>query len=94
VQPPTGYEQEGRVCKLNKPLDGSKQAPRIWYNSLSSYLEELGIRHLQEGSGLFVHKDGTIIAVYVDEVEIIGPSSRSICARLGTWPVLIRVVAT
>ncbi len=48
VEMPDGYCKEGSVCKLTKALYGLKRAPRIWYNTLSTFLESLGFRRLHE----------------------------------------------
>ena len=79
VELPDGFTQEGKVCRLRKALYGLKQAPRIWYQTLAGFLKELGYKHLHEDHSIFVHPDHrTIIAVYVDDLLITGPSSPSI----------------
>jgi hypothetical protein len=43
VEQPHGYEDgTGRACLLKKALYGLKQSPRIWYQTLSSFLRGLG----------------------------------------------------
>jgi hypothetical protein len=78
ISQPEGFgDGTDRVCKLNKALYGLKQAPRIWYTTLSSYLDELGFKPLWSDVGVFV-KGTTFIAVYVDDLLIVGPDKKKI----------------
>ncbi|KAF0639715.1 hypothetical protein FPSE5266_01344 [Fusarium pseudograminearum] len=76
-QPEGFHDGTERVCKLNKALYGLKQAPRIWYNTLSSYLAELGFKPLYSDIGVFI-KGSTFIAVYVDDLLLVGPNKKEI----------------
>jgi hypothetical protein len=62
-----------KVCKLRKALYGLKQAPRIWYQTLTNFLRNLGFEPINADFGIFV-RSGVYIAVYVDDLLIIGPS--------------------
>jgi hypothetical protein len=62
-----------KVCKLRKALYGLKQAPRIWYQTLTNFLRTLGFEPINADLGIFV-RSGVYIAVYVDDLLIIGPS--------------------
>jgi hypothetical protein len=74
VQQPEGFNDDsGRAYKLNKALYGLKQSPRIWYQTLSDYLTKLGFQPVHADVGIFV-KDLTYIAVYVDDLLIVGPN--------------------
>lgn len=75
VEQPPGLsnQTDNRWCKLNKALYGLKQLPRVWYKTLTTYLEEIGFTTLFADSGVFV-RDYTYIAVYVDDLLIAGPS--------------------
>jgi len=76
-QPPEFDNGTGRVCKLNKALYGLKQAPRIWYQTLATFLKDLGFHPLTSDVGVFA-KEHTYIAVYVDDLLIAGPSKEEI----------------
>ena len=78
-QAPGHSDGTTRVCRLNKGLYGLKQAPRIWYNTLSSFLQSFGYKPLNSDSGIF-SKDDTFVAVYVDDLLIVGPSKTEIQA--------------
>jgi reverse transcriptase-like protein len=78
VEQPHGYEDgTGRACLLKKALYGLKQSPRIWYQTLSSFLRGLGFEPLAVDMGVF-HKGNYFIAVYVDDLLIIGPDKKEI----------------
>jgi len=62
-----------RVCKLRKALYGLRQAPRIWYQTLTNFLRSLGFEPINADLGVFV-RSGMYIAVYVDDLLIVGPS--------------------
>ena len=61
--------------KLNKSLYGLKQPGRMWYNRLSEYLRKEGYKNDSICPCIFIKRFGpeyVIIAVYVDDVNIIG----------------------
>lgn len=62
-----------KVCKLRKALYGLKQAPRIWYQTLTNFLRNLGFEPINADLGIFV-RSNMYIAVYVDDLLIVGPS--------------------
>jgi hypothetical protein len=62
-----------KVCKLRKALYGLKQAPRIWYQTLTNFLRNLGFEPISADLGIFV-RSTMYIAVYVDDLLIVGPS--------------------
>jgi hypothetical protein len=73
VEQPHGLnDNTGRVCRLNKALYGLKQSPRIWYKTLAQFLQDNGFSFLDSDHSVFV-KGSTYIAVYVDDLLIIGP---------------------
>jgi transposase InsO family protein len=73
VEQPHGLNDDsGRVCKLNKALYGLKQSPRVWYRTLSTFLGEAGFTPLDADHSVFV-KNSTYIAVYVDDLLLVGP---------------------
>ena len=78
VEQPTRMDDgSGRVCRLNKALYGLKQSPRLWYETLATYLKSLGFTPLSADMSVFV-RGQTYIAVYVDDLLIIGPSTEEI----------------
>jgi hypothetical protein len=86
VEQPQGFGATGqstKVCKLNKALYGLKQSPRVWYLTLTTYLKTLGFEPLTADNCIFHNNKGTYIAVFVDDLLIIGPSKDDIEAIKG-----------
>jgi hypothetical protein len=71
-------ERPDQVCKLKKALYGLKQASRVWYTTLTDYLKTLGFTLLTADNCIFYDSRGTYIAVFVDDLLIIGPSTLGI----------------
>ena len=71
------------VYKLDKALNGLKQAPRAWYETLSQFLLESGFTRGTIDTTLFLHKvKGNVILVqiYVDDI-IFGPTNEKLCKK-------------
>ncbi|GKB72320.1 putative ribonuclease H-like domain-containing protein, partial [Tanacetum coccineum] len=72
-QPP-GFEDPqfpDKVYKVEKALYGLHQAPRAWYETLSTYLIENGFRRGTIDKTLFIKKDKgdiLLVQVYVDDI--------------------------
>lgn len=78
VEQPTGYEEDtDGVCLLDKALYGLKQSPRIWDETLNEFLNSLGFEALNADLSVFT-RHGMIIAIYVDDLLIAGPSRNDI----------------
>jgi hypothetical protein len=72
VEQPHGLrDNSGRVCKLNKVLYSLKQSPQIWYKTFLQFLHKAGFTPLDTDHSVFV-KDSIYIAVYVDDLLLIG----------------------
>ena len=75
---PETYKSDSRdkySIKLNKSLYGLKQSGRMWYNRLSDYLLKEGYKNDPICPCIFMKRSGNeyvIIAVYVDDINIIG----------------------
>ncbi|KAL8144668.1 hypothetical protein AgCh_003023 [Apium graveolens] len=66
------------VCKLIKSLYGLRQAPREWFDTLSTALLEFGFTQSFSDSSLFVLKRGSqliMMLVYVDDMILTGNNS-------------------
>ena len=70
--------REQHCIKLNKSLYGLKQSGRMWYNRLSEYLVKEGYKNDPISPCIFIkkfeNKGFVIIAVYVDDLNILGTS--------------------
>ncbi|GJV45650.1 putative ribonuclease H-like domain-containing protein [Tanacetum coccineum] len=84
-QPP-GFEDPqfpDKVYKVEKALYGLHQAPRAWYETLSTYLLENGFRRGTIDKTLFIKKDKgdiLLVQVYVDDI-IFGSTKKSLCTE-------------
>ncbi|GJX67563.1 putative ribonuclease H-like domain-containing protein, partial [Tanacetum coccineum] len=82
-QPP-GFEDPDfldRVYKVEKALYGLHQAPRAWYETLSTYLLDNGFQRGKSDNTLFIkrHKgDILLVQVYVDDI-IFGSTKKELC---------------
>ncbi|GJT41011.1 putative ribonuclease H-like domain-containing protein [Tanacetum coccineum] len=84
-QPP-GFEDPqfpDKVYKVEKALYGLHQAPRAWYETLSTYLLENRFRRGTIDKTLFIKKDKgdiLLVQVYVDDI-IFGSTKKSLCVE-------------
>ncbi|GKB53861.1 putative ribonuclease H-like domain-containing protein, partial [Tanacetum coccineum] len=70
-----------RVYKVEKSLYGLHQAPRAWYETLSTYLLDNGFQRGKINKTLFIkrHKgDILLVQVYVDDI-IFGSTKKELC---------------
>ncbi|GKD47906.1 putative ribonuclease H-like domain-containing protein [Tanacetum coccineum] len=85
-QPPGFVDPEfpNRVYKVEKTLYGLHQAPRAWYETLSTYLLENGFRRGTIDKSLFIKKiknDILLVQMYVDDI-IFGSTKKSLRLQL------------
>ncbi|GJZ12207.1 putative ribonuclease H-like domain-containing protein [Tanacetum coccineum] len=82
-QPPRFEDPDfpDRVYKVEKALYGLHQAPRAWYETLSTYLLDNGFQRGKIDKTLFIkrHKgDILLVQVYVDDI-IFGSTKKELC---------------
>ncbi|GJR43547.1 putative ribonuclease H-like domain-containing protein [Tanacetum coccineum] len=86
VHQPPGFvdpAHPNKVYKVVKALYGLHQAPRAWYETLSSFLLENGFRRGTIDKTLFIKKnksDIMLVQVYVDDI-IFGSTKKSMCTE-------------
>ncbi|GJX17842.1 putative ribonuclease H-like domain-containing protein [Tanacetum coccineum] len=84
-QPP-GFEDPDfpdRVYKVEKALYELHQAPRAWYETLSTYLLDNGFQRGKIDKTLFIRRDKgdiLLVQVYVDDI-IFGSTKKSLCTK-------------
>ncbi|GJR74626.1 putative ribonuclease H-like domain-containing protein [Tanacetum coccineum] len=84
-QPP-GFEDldfPDRVYKVEKALYGPHQAPRAWYETLSTYLLDNGFQRGKIDKTLFIKRDKgdiLLIQLYVDDI-VFGSTKKSLCTE-------------
>ncbi|GJW42815.1 retrovirus-related pol polyprotein from transposon TNT 1-94 [Tanacetum coccineum] len=86
VKQPPGFESHefpNHVCKSDKALYELKQAPRAWYETLSTFLTKYKFVRGKIDNTLFVYKTQTdviLVRIYVDDI-IFGYTSTKLCKQ-------------
>ncbi|GJS21055.1 putative ribonuclease H-like domain-containing protein [Tanacetum coccineum] len=81
---PLGFEDPDfpdKVYKVQKALYGLHQAPRAWYETLSTYLLDNGFQKGKIDKTLFIRRDKDdilLVQVYVDDI-IFGSTKKELC---------------
>ncbi|UYV71408.1 hypothetical protein LAZ67_8003037 [Cordylochernes scorpioides] len=76
TQPP-GYKDDKKktsVCILNQALYGLKQSGRVWYETFTEYLFEIGLTQLKSDKCVFTFRNGNshlLLGLHVDDMIII-----------------------
>ena len=73
VEQPHGFEVDGKVCKLNMALEGTKQAAHLWQQNLSGFMIDWGFNRCSVDPCLFSkmsNGQGMHCAIYVDDLLI------------------------
>ncbi len=80
VELPPGYLTNGEDCVvlLNSALYGLKEGARVWYLMLYVALLKLSFKRTSFDHHLFVHSNGIIIGVFVDDLFIADLSTTDI----------------
>nr|GFB64812.1 copia protein [Tanacetum cinerariifolium] len=85
---PLGFEDldfSEKVYKVEKALYGLHQAPRAWYETLSTYLLDNGFQRGKIDKTLFIRRrkgDILLVQVYVDDI-IFGSTKKELCTSFG-----------
>ncbi|GJT99702.1 putative ribonuclease H-like domain-containing protein [Tanacetum coccineum] len=80
---PDGYPDFLIIYKVEKALYGLHQAPRAWYETLSTYLLDNGFQRGKIDKTLFIRRDKgdiLLVQVYVDDI-IFGSTKKSLCTE-------------
>ncbi|KAI0992526.1 hypothetical protein K3495_g15659, partial [Podosphaera aphanis] len=76
---PDGYKEPGKCYLLRKSIYGLKQSPLVWYDTLTTVLNEDGFTSTNFDPCVFVdHKKQTYLAVYVDDIMIFGRDHKNL----------------
>jgi len=80
VEQPHRYTNGNRniACLLKRALYGLKQSSREWYNTLRAFFEGHGYMRLNKDHSVFVHENGTVVAIYVDDILMLAPKKSGI----------------
>ncbi|WP_251363028.1 reverse transcriptase domain-containing protein, partial [Escherichia coli] len=89
VKQPPGFEDNNHpdhVYKLTKALYGLRQAPRAWYERLSTFLIAKKFQKGKVDTTLFikhVKNDILIVQIYVDDI-IFGSTNENLCKNFSS----------
>ena len=73
VSLPVGVFGWERLACLNRSLYGLKQSPRCWYTTIDNFLiTKIGFCRGRFGCCVYTHDNGTILALYVNDMLIAG----------------------
>ncbi|KAI0994379.1 hypothetical protein K3495_g13803 [Podosphaera aphanis] len=76
---PQGFEQKGKVIKLEKGLYGLKQAAALWHDNAKSELQKNGLKPTESDICLFSDPKKDLFAIlHVDDFQILGPNKDKI----------------
>jgi transposase InsO family protein len=79
IRQPEGYSNidatAEMVLRLLKALYGLKQSSNVWHKSFVTVIISFGYIRSTADDSLYVHADGSIIAIYVDDVLILARST-------------------
>ncbi|SCV69331.1 BQ2448_2351 [Microbotryum intermedium] len=81
MRPPQGIDLLGKILKLDQSIYGLKQAGRIWNKEIDATLCSLGYTPMVTDQCVYTKrhgKDWHYIALYVDDLLLIGPSEAEI----------------
>ena len=83
---PEGFPGAGdptKVCRLKRALYGLRQAPRVWYDKINTWLQQQNLRQSDSDPNLFYSVENeryTIVLIYVDDMLITGDNKTKILA--------------
>ena len=69
---------DNQVLMLLKALYGLKQSARLWFDTFADEMKELGFFQSHYDHALYLNYEGTYVAVYVDDLQIVGPDLKLI----------------
>ncbi|KAI0524508.1 hypothetical protein KFK09_003879 [Dendrobium nobile] len=88
MKQPKGFEEDAYphyVCKLKKSIYRLKQSPRLWFQTLSDHLHNIGFIAGKADTSLFIwNKDNVqlYMVIYIDDILLTGNSSEMINTTL------------
>ena len=87
---PEGFHATGdtnKVCHLKRALYGLRQAPRVWYNKIDSWLQNQNLKRSTSDPNMYYSIEAgkyTIVLIYVDDMLLTGDNDLKIQALQST----------
>ena len=80
MQQSTDFESNNssKVCLLKKAICDLKQSARMWYETLKNFLTDIGFIRIRFDHFVFIHENGIIIAIYVNDLLLAEPKLKNI----------------
>jgi hypothetical protein len=79
MEAPHGYYVNNKICRVLKSIYGLKQAPHLWFESISGALHKLGFSSLQSDACCFTNQaQDVFVMVFVDDIQITGSNDHDI----------------
>src|SRR5438046_608646 len=68
----------GQVCELLKSIYRLKQSANLWNKKITKTLKSLGFEQTLADASVFIHSRGIIVALYVDDMLILGKNLKEV----------------
>lgn len=78
--PDRGPNGRPMVMRLLKAAYGLKQAPHQWKMTFDSWAYEIGYRRAATDHSVYIHKDGSLMIIWVDDILVIDKRKEKIAA--------------
>ena len=78
-----GARDPTKLCHLKHAMYGLRQAPRVWYDKINSWLQQQNLKQSDSDPNLFYSMENgqyTIVLIYVDHMLITGNNENKILA--------------
>jgi len=72
---PEGLNAPKIIVRLRKALYGLKPAPRLWHDDISTFLLSLAFTQSSADPNLYLHSDGIMILLYLDDISMLYPQA-------------------
>ncbi len=66
-------DNSNEVFMLLKAFHDLKKSARLWFDTFANEIKELGLFQSHYDHALYLDHNGTYVAVYVDDLQIVGP---------------------
>jgi len=87
IRTPEGSHRKAPYLKLKKSLYGLKQSPLNWYNTLTSWFEEIDYLPSMSDACLYIHKNkDSFIFFHVDDMIVVGNVNQFEASFLRRFP--------